>query len=57
MKWHRQRQVGFAATAARPAAGFERCLWGGDFVDEVAIDEDQRRTVIEVWNDMVVPIF
>ena len=51
---HRQRQVGAAQATTGEAQAFER-LWRRHFVDEVAIDEDQRGAVIEATDDMIVP--
>jgi|LUMS01.1.fsa_nt_gb hypothetical protein len=53
---NRERQIGAAhrATArAKPGEG----LRAGDFMDEVAVDEDQAGTVGTLFDDMRVPYF
>ena len=53
---HRQRQVGAAHRAAARAQSRER-LRAGDFMDEVAVDEDQAGAVGALFDDMRVPDF
>jgi hypothetical protein len=56
MVGHRERQVGAAhraAARAKPGKG----LRAGDFMDEVAVDEDQAGAVAAPFDDMRVPDF
>lgn len=53
---HRQRQIG----AAQPATGKAQRFKGmrsRHFVNQVAIDENQRGAVIKAADDMIVPNF